>query len=133
MEDFIDKQKNIYLSNDDIENELPSVESSELNQMQLFVYNLVKHFIDEKQQLLMIVNGACGTGKSLTICALSKLLSKKVKRSAPTAKAAFLIRGETIHSQFIIHNNSKGETYIPLCGAQLKNLQQEFKGFKNLN
>ena len=132
MEDFIEKQKNIFLSDDDIENKLPSVESSQLNQMQLFVYKLVKHFIEEKKQLLMIVNGAGGTGKSFTICAVSKLLSKKVKRSAPTAKAAFLIRGETIHSQFRVHCNSKGETYIPLSGDQLKNLQQEFKGLKCL-
>lgn len=48
----------------------------------------------------MIINGSAGTGKSFTIFALSHLLKDQVKRSAPTAKAAFIIKGQTIHSRF---------------------------------
>ena len=109
MENFIAKQKLQNNIEDDIENKIPNVDYTELNEMQLFVYNLIKHFTRNKDQLLMIVNGAGGTGKSFTIFAISKLLKKQLKRSAPTAKAAFLIKGETIHSQFRIHCTSKNE------------------------
>jgi type I site-specific restriction endonuclease len=107
MEHFIHDQKSNTTTNDDIENLIPSVEFTQLNDKQLFVYNLIKHFIENEEQLLMIVNGAGGTGKTFTIFAITKLLKKKVKRSAPTAKAAFLIKGETLHSQFRIHTTIK--------------------------
>ena len=112
------------------ENQFPPIDSSQLNEMQLFAYNLIKYFIEKNEQLLMIINGAGGTGKSFTIAAISFLLANHVKRSAPTAKAAFLIKGETLHSQFRIHCNSKGESYIPLSGAQLSSYQDDFKGIK---
>ena len=73
------------------------------------LYNLIKYFTKTNDQLLMIVNGAGGTGKSFTIFAISKLLKKTLKRSEPTAKVAFLIKGETLHSQFRIHCTSKNE------------------------
>ena len=106
MEHFILEQKSVSTSTDDIENLIPDIDHTQLNDKQLFVYNLIKHFI-ENEELLMIVNGAGGTGKTFTIFSITKLFKKKVKRSAHTAKAAFLIKGETLHSQFRIHTSQK--------------------------
>lgn len=127
MKDLIERLKSKDTESNILDNQLPQVDSSQLNEMQLFAYKLVKYFLEKNEQLLMILNGAGGTGKSFTIAAISGLLQNHVKRSAPTAKAAFLIKGETLHSQFRIHCNSKGESYIPLSGAQLSNLQDDFK------
>jgi ATP-dependent DNA helicase PIF1 len=51
------------------------------------------------------------------------------KRCAPTAKAAFLIKGSTIHSIFSIPVNKKEKDDFPnLTGEQLNNLQNTFAG-----
>jgi hypothetical protein len=41
--------------------------------------------------------GTVGTGKSFTIDAITHYLGNKLKKGAPTAKAAFIIGGETLH------------------------------------
>jgi hypothetical protein len=51
-----------------------------------------------------------------------------LKRCAPTAKAAFLIKGQTLHSLFRIHCSKKADYYQPLSGLQLNLFQHEFKG-----
>ena len=54
-------------------------------------------------QLLLLVNGTAGTGKSHTICAISHALpAKELVRCAATANPAGLIRGSTIHREFYI-------------------------------
>ena len=78
MEDFIEKQKLIDKDSNHIEN-LLSVNSGQLNEMQLFAYKLIKYFIEKKEQLLMIINGAGGTGKTFTIAAISTLLRNSIK------------------------------------------------------
>ena len=95
--------------------------------MQLFAYRLIKLFNDNINQIKLIITGEGGTGKAFLIYALSKLIGNKLKRSAPTAKAAFLIKGLTLHSMFRIHCNKK-KNYQPLSGLQLKLFQYEFRG-----
>ena len=45
----------------------------------------------------MIVIGTAGTGKSYTIKAITHYLGRHLKKAALTAKAAFIIAGETLH------------------------------------
>lgn len=76
-------------------------------------FKIVENFQSQSKQLLLIINGTAGAGKSFTINALSRFLKTKVKRCAPTAKAAFLIKRLTIHSFFIRDetNKKKGDLY----------------------
>ena len=70
--------------------------------MQKKAYNTVKHHFEDsslsKEELLHLVIGVAGTGKSYLINALPKLLGSKCAVAAPTGKAAFNIKGVTIHS-----------------------------------
>ncbi len=97
---FIKVQKDLAGDENENENETPAVEREQLNKMQKFAFDLVNEKQRLKEQLLMIINGSAGTGKSFTIFSLSHMLKHKLKRSAPTAKAAFIIKGQTIHSRY---------------------------------
>ena len=69
-----------------------------------------------------------GTGKSFTIAAISKLIGATLKRCAQTDKAAFIIKGQTIHSLFFITPTKKErEILLDLIGEKLKTLQTRFK------
>ncbi|RMZ97693.1 ATP-dependent DNA helicase PIF1, partial [Brachionus plicatilis] len=125
MIDWVDKQSSIHLETED--NKCPYVEKDQLNEMQRFAYEIIYLHLTESKQLLMILIGTAGTGKSFTIFAISGLLSSILKRCAPTAKAAFIIRGETIHSMFSIPVQSE---FCKLKPERLSMLQQEFKDTK---
>ena len=91
-----------------------------LNKYQRFTYDIVKKHKEEEKQLLMILLGSAGTGKSFTVSALTKLNERKIKKASPTAKAAFLINGQTIHSLFNKPvTNSELEEFIPLENENL--------------
>jgi hypothetical protein len=99
-----------------------------LNKYQRFTYDIVKKHKEEEKQLLMILLGSAGTGKSFTVSALTKLNEGKIKKASPTAKAAFLINGQTIHSLFNIPvTNSELEEFIPLENENLAKLQADFE------
>ena len=134
MEDFINKRKLIHvqLSSLNVSGEpnIPTVNEFDLNEMQRFAYRLVEYFNKTGNiQLLLLLIGEGGTGKTFTIYGLSKLIGIKLKRCAPTAKAAFLIKGQTLHSLFRIHCSKKSDYYQPLTGIQLSLFQHEFKGY----
>ncbi len=95
MKDWIQKNKELakdMISEDIVE--LPDVNPDQLNRLQHFTYKLVEVYKNKKEQLLMILLGTAGTGKSYTVAALTKLYLGILKRACPTAKAAFLISGE---------------------------------------
>jgi ATP-dependent DNA helicase PIF1 len=90
-----------------------------------------------QKQLLLNIDGEAGTGKSfLTMNTCAKLESmmeeapdpgdNPVKRLAPTGVAAFNIMGKTLYAAFRLLKIMVGE-YVPLRGAALKTMQQEFK------
>jgi Cdc6-like AAA superfamily ATPase len=132
MRDFIRSRKLLHSQlnniNIDCENNIPIVNEHDLNEMQHFAYKLVQYFTSNQEQLLLIINGEGGTGKTHLIYEISKLLKNKLKRCAPTAKAAFLIKGQTLHSLFRVNCTKSREFYLPLSGAQLNLFQHEFKG-----
>ncbi len=78
---------------DNEDGELPGVNPEDLNRLQLFTYKLIEEFKKKNEQILMILLGTAGTGKSFTVAALTKLYLGILKRACPTAKAAFLIIG----------------------------------------
>jgi flagellar biosynthesis GTPase FlhF len=94
MKDWISINKVIYNENNNNDEELPDVNPEELNRLQLFTYKLIDEFKGKKEQLLMILLGTAGTGKSFTVAAITKLYLGIIKRACPTAKAAFLIKGK---------------------------------------
>ncbi|RMZ93354.1 ATP-dependent DNA helicase, partial [Brachionus plicatilis] len=129
--DWITKQK-VFSDEIDNEEELPDVNSNNLNTKQRLCYDMVNHYSNKQKQLNLIINGTAGTGKSYTIYALSKLLKNKVKRCAPTAKAAYLIKGETIHSLFEINGSSIKNKSIEIKSKKLRKLQEKFKGITHV-
>ena len=125
--DWINKQKLCFndTSNDEA---IPIVLPEQLNCQQKLAYDIVNESINITQsQLLMLIIGTAGTGKSFTINALSRLLKKKLKRAAPTGKAAYLIVGETIHQLLKIKVN---QYHKPLINRELIDLQQSLKDIK---
>ena len=106
-------------------NECPKVSPNQLNSMQRLAFEIVKNHFQNRKQLLMIILGAAGSGKTFTIHAISTYLQGNLKRAAPTAKAAFLINGDTVHQLLSIRVN-EGNTYIPLKDDSLRKLQDLF-------
>jgi DNA replication protein DnaC len=78
----------------------------------------------------MILLGTAGTGKSFTVSAITKLKEEHIKKASPTAKAAFLINGDTLHSLFNIpvDNSNKKTAFLDLENEALANLQRQFDG-----
>ncbi|XP_046642682.1 uncharacterized protein LOC124327729 [Daphnia pulicaria] len=112
--------------------DLPFVSPSQLNRSQRMWFDMVVEALQSRKQLLLIVNGTAGTGKTFTISAISSAVPKEhIVRSAYTAKAAHLIRGETLHKIFQIPvEKGQGTKFGPLNGAKLAALQEKFRHVK---
>lgn len=93
MPEWLKNKKNEEQSDTEEHNELQDVNPDDLNKYQRFTYDLVIKFKNEKKQLLMILLGTAGTGKSFTVAALTKVYINLIKKASPTAKAAFIING----------------------------------------
>ncbi|XP_052128693.1 uncharacterized protein LOC127750623 [Frankliniella occidentalis] len=82
-----------------------------------------------------IVQGKAGTGKSLVIAEITKVLTQKFGKQSyvlgtPTGVSALLIKGKTVHSIFRIPRESKN--FKPLMGEQARKLTNEFENVKFL-
>ena len=89
------------------------VDINSFSEMQKLAYDIVKsHFDDissEKEPLCLIINGVAGTGKSYLINAIINLLQSKCAVAATTGKAAYNIRGVTVHSLLKLPIGSRGK------------------------
>jgi len=63
----------------------------------------------EKEALLLLINGVAGTGKSYLIKALKSYLKQKCVITATTGKAAYNIRGVTVHSLLKLPTSPQSE------------------------
>ena len=100
MPHWINMQKSsITLKNEPTAN---PVDIKKFNDAQMVAYQIVQnHFTctsESKEQLLMIITGLGGSGKSFVIQALSNILGKKCRVCAYFGIAAFNIKGYTLHS-----------------------------------
>ena len=102
------------------------VDVNTFSEMQQLGYDIVKSHFDndspEKDPLFLIIVGVAGTGKSYLINAIRSLLQNKCAVTAPTGKAAYNIRGVTIHSLLKLPVGSRG--HQDLKGQSLCRLQE---------
>ena len=122
MPTWIKKNKEEYT----IDEQYEVVDINSFSEMQKLAYDIVKtHFDDtsaEKEPLCLIINGVAGTGKSYLINAIRNLLQSKCAVTATTGKAAYNIRGVTVHSLLKLPIGSRGNKN--LTGQTLSRLQE---------
>ena len=109
-----------------IDEQYDLVDINSFSEMQKLAYDIVKsHFDDtstEAEPLCLIINGVAGTGKSYLINAIRTLLQTKCAVTATTGKAAYNIRGITVHSLLKLPIGSRGNK--DLTGQSLCRLQE---------
>ena len=101
-------------------------DTKSFSEMQKLAYDIIKtHFHDtssEKEPLCLIINDVAGTGKSYLINAIRHLLQSKCAVTATTGKAAYNVRGITVHSLLKLPIGSRGNK--DLTGQALCKLQE---------
>lgn len=127
LQDYSDKDLDLKftnpckLSEDEFQNLF-----EKLNQDQRdYVMHVANHFDSSDQQLFHFVTGGAGVGKSLVIQTLFQTLLKsfnkdptenpdeiKILLCAPTDKASYKIKGQTLHSTFRLPVNQKHLTQL---------------------
>ena len=109
-----------------IDEQYEIVDINSFSEMQKLAYDIVKsHFNDtssEGESLCLITNGVAGTGKSSLINAIRNLLQSKCAVTATTGKAAYNIRGVTVHSLLKLPTGSRVNK--DLTGQSLCRLQE---------
>ena len=122
MSTWIKKNKEEYT----IDEQYDVADVNSFSEMQKLAYDIVKsHFNDassETEPLCLIINGVAGTGKSYLINAIRNLLQSKCAVTATTGKAAYNIRGITVHSLLKLPVGSRGNK--DLTGQSLSRLQE---------
>ena len=120
--------------NSALENEVTvkPVDIEKFNNGQMVAYQIVRdHFLSEsKEQLLMIITGQGGSGKSYVIQALNHFLNRQCKVCAFFGIAAFNIKGRTLHS--LLQLPIRGKNNGPLKSSALAKLQHDLNGVKYL-
>jgi signal recognition particle subunit SEC65 len=124
---------------------LPDVDISQMNDDQMFAFNIVMKTLlnfnednAEYEPLRMIVSGTAGSGKSFLIKCLVKSIrslfhcNKSVGILCPTGNSANLISGVTLHSFLKIPTNKRGKEMTPPHGAIGEALQSNLTGVKIL-
>ena len=107
------------------------MDESSFSEMQKLAYDIVKcHFYDcspasEKESWCLIVIDVAGTGKSYLINAIRNLLQSKCAVTATTGKAAYNIKGVTVHYLLKLPIGSQGKK--DLTGKSLCRLHENVK------
>ena len=126
MPTWIKNKKDSHVNNEQYE----VVDINSFSEMQGLAYNIVNaHFNNissDKEPLCLIIIGVAGTGKSYLINAIRNLLQNRCAVTATTGKAAFNIKGVTIHSLLKLPIGSRGKKY--LTGQSLCRLQENING-----
>ncbi|XP_070537053.1 uncharacterized protein [Ptychodera flava] len=124
------------------DNELyPLLQKLNKKQKEIF-YHIVHWMKTRTEPLNIFVTGGAGVGKSLVLKSLYQVLLKYLSNLpgenpdnihlllvAPTGKAAYNIKGTTIHSAFQIPA-SQGFHYRPLTSERLNTLQAKYRNLK---
>lgn len=101
------------------------IDIQSFSKMQHLAYSIVKEHFDSKpkNQLLLIIKGLAGSGKSYVIDALQHLLGKCCSILSFTGKAAFNVKGKTLHSVLRLPIGAKRR--CELQGVALRKLQED--------
>ncbi|CAF1045089.1 unnamed protein product [Brachionus calyciflorus] len=75
---WIDQQKKLFSEKTEILNETTDVNKDDLNSEQKLAFKIVENYQKLNKQLLLIINGTAGTGKSFTIKAISDFLKSNL-------------------------------------------------------
>ena len=105
-----------------------NIDLTTFSDMQKRAYDIIKAHSEQpypKDPLLLIIIGGGGTGKSYLINAVKNLLQHSCAVTATTGKAAYSIRGCTIHSLLKLPVGAKGNK--DLTGQSLVRLQNALK------
>ncbi|KAK3102105.1 hypothetical protein FSP39_008803 [Pinctada imbricata] len=124
------------------ENEYLSLIQSLNKEQRMFFCHVVHHFRTSDTPLYCFLSGGAGVGKTVVVHALYQALVRyfnkqpgsnpddlKVLLAAPTGKAAFLFKGNTLHTLFQIPA-CQGFTYKPLKSDRLNSLRCKFQYVK---
>ena len=117
-----------------------------LNKGQRYIFDhVISEIIHGENTLRLFITGGAGSGKTFVLHAINEAVSryfnlqpsnipsiKSVMKVAITGKAAFLIKGETIHSGLGIRPKKCYEFYERLSADQLNSLHVKFRGTKLL-
>lgn len=100
-----------------------------LNEAQRKAFNIIfNHEMNPSEQLLMMIIGLAGSGKSYLINSIRALLKKKCVVSAYFGIAAFNIKGQTLHS--LLKLPIRGRNLNDLKGPALLQLQERLTAVK---
>jgi hypothetical protein len=128
MPTWIKRNKDDYT----IDEQYDVVDINSFSEMQKLAYDIVKsHFDDassEKEPLCLIINGVAGTGKSYLINSVRNLLQSKCAITATTGKAAYNIKGVTVHSLLKLPIGAKGNK--DMTGQSLCRLQESLNNIE---
>ena len=117
-----------------------------MNQEQrLFYYEVLHRTKTDKNPFYFFISGGAGVGKSHVLKTLYQALVRyfdkipgenpddlKVIIAAPTGKAAYNVRGNTLHALFSIPCNQSLASYIPLDHSTLNTVRCRFNKLKVL-
>ena len=119
------------------------INSLNTKQYTFFLYIMQQQLHNENQQTLVCLHGGAGTGKSHVLKAiyqgLNKLLNQKPGQQtndlttlliAPTGKAAYNIRGHTIHAAFHVPANQSLVNYTKLSWDNLNTYRSKYYNLK---
>ena len=122
-----------------MEDETDDVDFKLCNKDQTVFYQYICDWIERKlvnpdeDPIYLILSGRAGCGKTFAVKCVKKYINEKckagfLKMAAPTGTAAFLIKGETLHSLFKLPVNKPfSEELTELKGDTLTKFQNTFK------
>ena len=106
-----------------------NVDFDSLNKHQKQAFDIIyNHMQYSEEQLLMIITGEAGTGKSFLISCIKQLLQNLCSITAYFGIAAFNVKGKTLHS--LLQLPIKGRYLHDLKGPSLLRLQESMSGIK---
>jgi len=127
MPAWLDRQKEIYLNGPNEDSFEINVRS--LNEAQRKAFDIVATHLDTPdKQLLMMIVGLAGSGKTFLINNIRALLKEKCTVTAYLGIAAFNVKGKTLHS--LLRLPIRGKNMHDLKGPALLQLQKQLSGVR---
>lgn len=131
MPHWIGEQKETVIP--ELDNTLgPLSELTKMNVNQRAAFNIIRdHYLNaDNSQLLLMITGLGGSGKSFVIEAVRTLRNEKCTVCAFFGIAAFNIKGTTLHS--LLQLPIQGKRNGPLKSSALAKLQTDLNGMRYL-